>query len=66
MKKTDNKEITFLDNLDIPDEYGMLKLEDNCEDILKIKNIDLPKELEQQMPLLIKVFPPKKKTLKRR
>lgn len=66
MKKNNDGKLTFLDNRDIPNEYEIIKLADTCKDIFEIKCIDLSEELEQKMPLLRKIYPPKKKTLKRR
>jgi len=66
MKKKHKEELIFLNDNDIKEEYDIIKLSDTCKDTFKIQSIKLPKEYEEKMPLLRKIYPPKKKILKRR
>ena len=62
MKKKQKEESS---NLDIKEKYDVVKLLDTCSKIPKIKGIDLPQEYEEKMLLLRKLYPSKKRSLKK-
>lgn len=62
MNNKQNKESTILDT---KEEYDVIKLLDTCSKEIKIDSIDLPREYEEKMPLLRKLYPSKKRNRKK-
>ena len=66
MKKNQKEEPIYIEHQELKEEYELVKLSDMFEENVKLQSIDLPKEYEEKMPLLRDLYPPKKRTLKRR
>ena len=59
-----NQEELSINNNTI-EKYNLTKPLSECEETYKIECLELSDELEEKLPLLVKVYPPKTKTLKR-
>ena len=60
-----NQEESSIDDVIASEKYNLTKPLSEYEEVYKIESLELPDELEEKLPLLIKVYPPKTKTLKR-
>jgi len=66
MKKNQKEEPIYIEHQELKEEYELVNLLDLYKDSFKLQSIDLPKEYEEKMPLLRDLYPPIKRTLKRR